>query len=642
MPTRSKASQIALQSQSPQPSLSQIPRCAFSEDGRIIYATDAFYDLVGIEEHENHNYTINDIFGLDADNLETLETGERRVAIMGSPIRTELHFDWINTPSKTRYLIASCPDLSDNTGTYDIDALLKRIQDSNARIEKTIHTAEDAEANHASGFSSNDLDAFATLTHDILITLNARTFITNANGAFQKTFGLSGKKMSQHSFVDIFSQNEQSYVMELLKSMLSPSTPQQNNVCEFQSTLLGKDSQEHWIEWRLTASNNQIYCAGRDVTDIKLKQNDLQRQQRQLSEAEAIGRMGHWHWLIGEQNIAWSEEIYRIFGVNQNIYEPTINGLMELVHKRDLGRVVQIFQRAMIEEKNYDMEFRIVRPNGEIRFILCEGRCEKDASGDVIALYGIVQDMTERVLYEQELRQAKTASEQAYAAKSQFLANMSHELRTPLNAIIGFSQMIEGQMLGPIFNEKYIDYATNIRESGEHLLDLISDILDMSKIEAGKHTLEIERVNISDVLRRAMNMVEARAKEKGVTLRAPEFSDGAIEINADRRALMQIFLNLLANAVKFTKEKGSVWVECTNIKDCVSIKVHDTGIGIPANKLAAVLRPFEQAASHYTREYEGTGLGLSITKELVELHGGSLGITSTVGVGTTVSFTLPK
>ena len=246
---------------------------------------------------------------------------------------------------------------------------------------------------------------------------------------------------------------------------------------------------------------NQVYSIGRDITDIKEKHRNLQRREKQLSEAEAIGRMGHWQWLIGEEYISWSEEIYRIFGVDQNHFKPSINTLTGLIHKRDLGRVVQVFQRAIIEEKNYDMEFRVIRPGGDIRFVMCEGRCEKNADGEVIALYGIMQDMTERMLYEEELRRAKDASEQAYAAKTRFLANMSHELRTPLNAIIGFSEMIESQMLGPIFNEKYTEYASSIKESGHHLLDLISDILDMSKIEAGKHVLDLETVLIKGYYR---------------------------------------------------------------------------------------------------------------------------------------------
>jgi two-component system cell cycle sensor histidine kinase PleC len=217
---------------------------------------------------------------------------------------------------------------------------------------------------------------------------------------------------------------------------------------------------------------------------------------------------------------------------------------------------------------------------------------------------------------------------------------MSHELRTPLNAIIGFSEMMQRQLLGPIGTEKYIDYIAGIRESGEHLLDLISDILDMSKIEAGKYELDLEEMNAVKILRLALHMMEGRAEDAKIKISLDTRKEDML-IVADRRALMQILLNILSNAVKFTNPGGLVRIECTERPDYLSIRISDNGIGIPPNKLKHVTRPFEQAASHYTREHEGTGLGLAITKDLVELHGGSLHIDSTLGVGTTVTVRLP-
>ena len=313
----------------------------------------------------------------------------------------------------------------------------------------------------------------------------------------------------------------------------------------------------------------------------------------------------------------------------------------QMVHKRDIDRVNQAFQRAVIEQNDYDMEFRIQPPQGDIRYIRCEGRCAVDAQGEVVALYGIMQDMTERMLYERELKEAKDAAERAYAAKSQFLANMSHELRTPLNAIIGFSEMIQRQLLGPIGTPQYMEYIQGIRESGEHLLDLINDILDMSKIEAGKYELALEELQVDKLTRLALHMMEGRAMESGITLSLMGTVNEDLRIVADRRAFLQIMLNLLSNAIKFTREKGLVSVECTERPDSIVLKVVDTGIGIPANKLASITRPFEQVSTDYAREHQGSGLGLAITKELVEIHGGTLQIESTLDVGTTVTIRLP-
>src|SRR5690606_20182156 len=158
------------------------------------------------------------------------------------------------------------------------------------------------------------------------------------------------------------------------------------------------------------------------------------------------------------EDIVFSDEIYNIFGVDKKTFVPTLDNVNAMLHRRDVGRLMQAFQRAIIEQNNYDMDFRIIRPDDEIRYIRCEGKCELDEDGDVIALFGIMQDMTERTLYERQLKEAKDSAERAYAAKTQFLANMSHELRTPLNAIIGFSEMMQRQLLGPIGTEKYIDY----------------------------------------------------------------------------------------------------------------------------------------------------------------------------------------
>ena len=369
-------------------------------------------------------------------------------------------------------------------------------------------------------------------------------------------------------------------------------------------------------------------------------QNTLTRQQKRLSEAEALAHIGQWHWPIGNDKLIFSDELYRIFGVDPHTFTPTLDTVNSMIHKDDTERMMQVFQRAIIEQKDYDMDFRIQHSADVTRYIRCEGRCHTDRDGDVIALYGIMQDVTETMQREIDLRKAKETAERAYASKSQFLANMSHELRTPLNAVIGFSEMMERQLLGPIGNDKYLEYIKGIRESGEHLLDLISDILDMSKIEAGKYELALEKFNLSKVIRLAVHMMEGRALDNAVKINI-DLENEDLQIVADRRAVMQMMLNVLSNAVKFSKQNGTVNIHLLENDHKISIKVEDNGIGIPANKLANITMPFEQAELDYTREYEGTGLGLSITKELCEIHGGTLDIQSQIDVGTTVTLDLP-
>jgi two-component system cell cycle sensor histidine kinase PleC len=233
----------------------------------------------------------------------------------------------------------------------------------------------------------------------------------------------------------------------------------------------------------------------------------------------------------------------------------------------------------------------------------------------------------------------KTRAEDANAAKSKFLANMSHELRTPLNAIIGFSEIMESGMFGPLGAEKYIEYSRDIRESGEYLLDVINDILDMSKIEAGGIRLSPEAVELDSLLADCIRVVSTRASEKRLTINA-EVEPG-IHLNADRRALKQIALNLLSNAVKFTPDGGAVTVQGRSRGRAVIIGIKDDGIGIPRQALQKLGRPFEQVESQLTKRHQGSGLGLAIAKSLVELHGGAMRIRSRLGRGTLVMVRLP-
>ncbi|MEM1364216.1 MAG: ATP-binding protein [Pseudomonadota bacterium] len=242
-------------------------------------------------------------------------------------------------------------------------------------------------------------------------------------------------------------------------------------------------------------------------------------------------------------------------------------------------------------------------------------------------------------LLAERLEVEKINAEEANMAKSEFLAAMSHELRTPLNAILGFSEVLTSKMFGDLGSARYEEYSNDIHQSGQFLLNVINDILDMSKIEAGKMEIEPEDMLVCQSVRDSLRVLELQADEKNIEI-IDEIEDGLMA-RVDRRAFKQVLLNLLSNAVKFNVDGGKVWVRAARLSGSVVIAIEDTGIGIPEERLEMVGRPFVQVQNQMTRNHNGTGLGLAIARSLIELHGGSMDISSDVGSGTCITCVLP-
>ena len=313
---------------------------------------------------------------------------------------------------------------------------------------------------------------------------------------------------------------------------------------------------------------------------------------------------------------------------------------LSLFHPEDFERLRAAYLCSGRDLTPLDFEGRLISPSGEVRWVNSLALPRRLPNGE-IAWDGLSLDVTKRKVAEEATIQAREAAEQANAAKSIFLANMSHELRTPLNAILGFSEVMRDEIHGPIGAPEYAEYIRLIHDSGRHLLEVISDILDMSKIEAGRFLLRLEACDPAEIVEAAMSYVASNAGERKVEVRS-DLLAGLPRCRMDKRAARQVFLNLLSNAIKFTNAGGVVAIDAAMIEPgFLDITVTDTGIGIPPDQLSLVVEPFQQVDASLTRRHEGTGLGLSISKRLMELHGGALGIASEVGLGTAVSVRFP-
>lgn len=490
----------------------------------------------------------------------------------------------------------------------------------------------------------------------------------------------------------------------------------------------------------------------------------LREREERFRKSQKYANIGTWDWNIQTGELLWSDMIAPLFGYDASKVETTYENFLNAIHPDDRQMVTDAVQSCIDDGTKYDIEHRVVWPDGSVHWVREEGDVERLSSGTATRMLGVVIDINERKKSEETLRKLSRAVEQspsavfitntegiieyvnpmftimmgyeenevlgetprilkssdtpkevhadiwetikaghewrgelknkhkngsyfwahaiiapvrnavgaithfvavhediserkdadfaihsalkqadiANRAKTELMANMSHELRTPLNAIIGFSGTIMAEIFGPIGNEKYEEYINDISNSGQHLLELINDILDVSAIEAGKLELHEDQLEIGKLVDDSLRLVKHRADEGGVKL-LTTIDPGLPQVYADGRRMKQILLNLLSNAVKFTPAEGTVSLQASlDGNNELIITVADTGIGMDKMELAKAMTQFGQVDRGNVAKHEGTGLGLPLTKGLIELHEGTLDITSEKGVGTTVIARFPK
>ncbi|MDW7731903.1 MAG: PAS domain S-box protein [Methanolobus sp.] len=500
----------------------------------------------------------------------------------------------------------------------------------------------------------------------------------------------------------------------------------------------------------------------RDITEQKKAEEALQQTTDRLMLAARAANVGIWDYDIVNNVLVWDEQMFRLYGITQDQFSGAYEAWRTGLHPDEVERGDSEIQMALQGEKEFDTEFRVLWPNGNIRNIRALAIVQRDESGQPVRMIGtnwditaqkhaeeelreserkyhslfnqsaegiflhdfegniidvnneavvqsgyskdellnltvfsflpsefdrndilhqwsqwspgttvtlearhlhkdgsvypvemttscvqfgsrklilaMVRDITERKKAEHSLIEAKMMAEENSRIKSEFLANMSHELRTPLTAILGFSDMLGSEMFGQL-NEKQLRFADHIHKSGEHLLELINDVLDLSKIEAGKMELECENFSVSKVFAEIQTLMAPLAARKKIDLRI-ENNIQTTEIFADRLKFKQIMYNLLSNAIKFTPDQGKVLVVAKNNDNEIHVSVSDSGIGIPENRMEDIFNPFTQVDASNKRRYGGTGLGLTLVKQFVEMQNGRVWVESREGEGSTFTFTV--
>ncbi len=416
-----------------------------------------------------------------------------------------------------------------------------------------------------------------------------------------------------------------------------------------------QDGSYKWVSdrgkalWDERGNPIRIVGSETDITERKHTEEQFRKLTDRLTLAVKSGAIGIWEWNLNENVVIWDDRMYELYKLERShshqVYQIWINS----VHPHDRAVVETALEQTLIGKKEFDQEFRIICGDGEIRFIKAFGLIQRDQQGQVAWMIGINFDISDRKQSEEELRKVNERLtltnadlHRATHLKDVFLANMSHELRTPLNAILGMSEGLQENVFGELNGFQQQAIAT-IERSGMHLLELINDILDLSKIESGKLELQTAPVAITYLCESSLVFIKQQAIKKNLQI-TTELPPRLPDIVVDERRIRQVLINLLNNAVKFT-ENGSIKLVVKTDQDqetnFLCFSVIDTGIGISPENLSKLFLPFEQIDSNLNRQYNGTGLGLSLVRRLIELHEGTVSVSSEIGQGSCFTISLP-
>jgi len=480
---------------------------------------------------------------------------------------------------------------------------------------------------------------------DLICRFKPDGLLTFVNEAFCRFHGKTSGELLGTNFFQTLSEEDAAVPLSYINS-LPPDEP----VVSFDHRLHAPDKLVVWHQYRVRrlfeekGGTREFQAVIQDITQRKQSEQALRASEEKYRSL--VDHIPDVVWTAdSNRDLTYiSGNVVKVLGYHA---DELLGGQLWLnrIHPEDAARVEQAYQKLFSDGEKFDVEYRSCRKDGEWIWLHNRALATRPREG-VMCADGIFKDITQRRQSEAAIQQTKDAAEAANLAKSQFLANMSHELRTPLNAIIGFSEILADKTFGEL-NDRQLKYSNNILNSGRHLLQLINDILDLAKVEAGRVELMRNTFNVAKALTEVQTIVKTLANKKHILLESKIAAD-LPELFADEAKFKQIMYNLLSNAIKFTPDGGKVFVTAAvqnadHGDSVLQIAVTDTGIGIKLNDQERVFKEFEQVDSSYGRQQQGTGLGLALTKRLVEMHGGKIRVESegVEGKGSTFTFSIP-
>ncbi len=584
-------------------------------------------DTNGLLEYANPKFTETTGYSLQ-------EAMGRKTSILRGPDKTDAEYrEMWNTILSGENWRGLFHNRKKDGNLYWEEAVISPVKDRNGKIQNFFAVKEDIterkkmEEQLRLQTRAIDDSTSAVVIADALAGDNPIIYV---NPAFEKITGYSSHEVIGKNCRFLQGSDRDQPGLETIRISLD-----QGRACQALLRNYRKDGSVFWNNLRITplqnAENQITHFVGiaDDVTKFKEVQEKLLLNEKRLRMSQDYASIGTWDWNIKTGEILWSETGMALFGRDKVETKTTVAEFLEMVHPDDRKQVEKKMREALEERKDYHIEYRCLRPDRSLRWLQASGNIIRDKSGQPLQMLGVVQDITERKRQEQELIISREEANKANRAKSEFLSSMSHELRTPMNAIMGFGQLLD---LDPSLNDEQKDSVREIRKAGKHLLDLINEVLDLSRIETGRIELSPEAVEYNTLVNECYTLLNPMAKKKDVAIIIE--TDPHLYLHADRLRLKQILVNLMTNAIKYNVTGGEVHVSVSRNKERARIAVRDTGPGIPEEKMSHLFEPFNRLGAE-TLDIEGTGIGLTLSKRLVELMNGVIGVESLVGSGST-------